>query len=572
MIDKKEFLGIIESVDGEPRSDYKRLLGDFDFTRYVVKIGDSGGFDNDIPLTIRVPQIVAGFPEEIFATPVRRMALEDYLTRCLDDFFQQLASFDEDGVAYRHLSVAAPGQKILPRTSLVVAEDYIEAQIAMRLPQNNGLISGVELESIFFDEIQEAVNMALVFCNLDYAELNQFLDIMEDAGKIRQLLPSQGLISFVGEYSLLEREPYSDIPAEYQVDLEIDEDLKIELDVPNLEKIKGLGIKDGITLILGNEYSGRSELMHAIAAGIYNHVPGDGREFVTSVPGAVFICEEPGRSIQKVDLTPFIVADEDTLISEFTTDDAEGFESQAAAVIENLQIGARVFLFDEASSSASFLSTDPRLSGLLNGGETKTISLAARTRQMVEELGVSIVVAGSGSVSEFIPIADTILLIDDYVIRDVTKEAKEMGIEYVAPPELERGFRELVDRERWIVPSSIDSSSGIDDAHVEAYDRQLLEFGRSVIDLGAVTQLADVYQTKTIGQVLYYLKLRYLGESNSMSRVMDAIDHDLSTEGLDCLSPEKRPDLVRPRRYEIAAALNRLPTFRIAKIEAVARQ
>lgn len=570
MIDKKEFHGIISGIDGKPRSEFEKLVGDFDFSRYVIKIGPENDMGK-IPLTVRVPQIIAGFPAEMHETPVRRMALEDYLIRNLASFFAELSSFDEAGIAYQHLEIAVPEQTILPRTSMVVSEDYIEAHINMRLPSRNGLILGSEIEKIFFDEIQEAVNSSLIYCNLDLRELKSFIDIMEDAGRVRQLLSPQGLVSFVGGNAFLEREDPTDLPAEIQNDLEVEDDLKTTLDIPNAGEISGLGIKDGITLILGNERSGRIALMEAIAHGIYNHIPGDGREFVASTPDTVFIAAEEGRSVQKVDISAFIQSDDEDDdefggFSEFSTSSASGFESQAASVIEYLQVGARVMLFDEASSDPAFLSGDPRLNNLVNGGEMKTFSLAARARQMVEELGVSIIVAGCSNVSEFVPIADNILLMEDSKVRDVTSEVKDLDLESLEVPETDRGFNTIIDRKRWIVPSSIDASSGIDNSHIETYHKNLLEFGRYIIDLSAIRQIADEYQTQTVGQILYYLKLRYLNSLDSLSNVLDSIDEDLSTDGLRCLSPEFHADLARPRRYEIAEALNRLPSFRIAEI------
>jgi len=570
MIDKKEFIDIIEGIDGKPCSEFEKLRGDFDFSRYVVKIGRASMEDGIVPATIRIPQIIAGFPSDIFETPIRRMALEDYLIRNLAMAIADMSSFDEDGVARQNISIPVPGQKILPRTSMVVSDEYIEAHLGIRIPTRNGLIDGEVLESIFFDEMQELVVDSLIYCNLDFDELSSFLDIMEDAGRVRQLLASQGLIGFIGEGALLRRDPYSDDVDLLQPGLEVANEIRTSMDVPNAGEISGLGIKDGITLILGDEYSGRTDIIKALAAGIYNHVPGDGREFVTSMPDTVYVREEPGRSIQKVDISPFAVSSDD-FFSEFSTDCARAFESQAAAVVESIEVGARILLFDESTSSPAFLSGDERLSEVLGEGSVKTVSLAARAKQMSEEIGMSLVVAGSRNVSEFVPLADTILLVEDYTVRDVTSEVKALGIESAKVDESARGFQELADRKRWIVPSSIDASLGKEDSHIVAYDESLLEFGRNLIDLSAITQIADAHQTRTIGQVLYYLKLRYLGESNSINSVLDYIDRDLSTEGLACLSPEFRSDLARPRRYEIAAALNRLPSFRVSEIREVAR-
>ena len=565
MIDKKEFLDIVASLDGAPGEQLVKLVGDFDFSRYVAKVGKPDLKAGELPVTLRVPQIIAGFPEDIYDTPVRRMALEDYLARNFADSVEDLSDFDSYGVAHKNICIAIPGHKILPRTSLTVQEEFIEAHVRVRIPLKYDQIDAGELEAIFFNELQEAVSNSLLFCNLDYDELTSFLNVMEDAGRIRQLLTSQGLISFIGEGSIIRRDTYTDEPDFLQPDLMIDADLKTEMEVPNAGEVAGLGVKDGITLIIGDSYSGRSELLRAMASGIYNHVPGDGREFTASMADTVMLCEEPGRSVQKVDISAFVKA-ENEAFSEFSSGCATGFESEAAALVESIEAGARTFLFDEDTSSSAFLSAGGRVKSLIGADSVQTISLAERARQLVDELGVAIVVAGIKNVCDFIPIADTILLVEDYRVRDITDEAKELGIEAVEVDDFGFGFQQLADRCRWVVPSSIDPSCGKDDRRIEAYDAHLLEFGRYMIELDAIDQIADTYQTRTIGQVLYHLKVRYLAEARTVGSLLDYVDEDLSTEGLACLSPEKRGDMARPRRYEIAAAINRLPSIRIARV------
>lgn len=566
MIDKKEFLDIIADVDGEPGDQLFKLVGDYDFSRYVAKVRKPDLEARELPVTLRVPQIIAGFPEDIYDTPIRRMALEDYLARNFAEAIEDMSGFDSYGVAHKNLTIAVPGNKILPRTSLRVQDEFIEAHVKVRIPLKYDQIEAGELESIFFNELKDVVSSSLIFCNLDYDELTSFLNVMEDAGRIRQLLTSQGLISFIGEGTIIKRDAYTDEPDFLQPDLIVDADLKTEMDVPNMGEVAGLGVKDGITLIIGDAYSGRSELLRAMAAGIYNHAPGDGREFTASMADTVFICEEPGRSVQKVDLSPFVSAEGEAFV-EFSTDCATGFESEAAALVESIEAGARTFLFDEDTSSSAFLSAGGRVKTQLPRADSvQTVSLAERARQLVDELGVAIVVGGVKNVSDFIPIADTILLVEDYKVRDVTDEAKDIGIEAVEVEEYGAGFQHLADRARWVVPSSIDPSCGKEDRRIVAYDTHLLEFGRYMIELDAIDQIADTYQTRTIGQVLYHLKVRYLAESQTVGTLLDYVDTDLSTEGLDCLSPEPRGDMARPRRYEIAAAINRLPSIRIAKV------
>jgi len=168
-------------------------------------------------------------------------------------------------------------------------------------------------------------------------------------------------------------------------------------------------------------------------------------------------------------------------------------------------------------------------------------------------------------VAEFIPIADTVLRIDDFEVSDITQEAKRLDMPSSAAADEAAHISSLVEKSRWIIPSSIDPSAGLDDAYIDAPAVDVLQFGRSSISMHGVKQLADIYQTATIGLILYYARLRYMDEGRPIREVLDLVDRDLSTEGLECLSRELRGDLARPRRYEIAAALNRLSTLRISQ-------
>lgn len=568
MRDKDEFFGMLSSIDGKEFSEYAKLIGDFDFSRYVLKISQiqQEGAGNATLFLIRVPQIIAGFPSALFSTPVRRTALEDLLTRKIAARIEALAKYNEEGLSRRRMTVAGPGQKILPRSTLVITEEYIEARVYVDLPARRGRIAGDSAKEIFFEDLPAIVNAALIYCNLSENEVAEFVNLMEDADQIRQILPTRGWVSFVAEGALMTRAGSTDLPDYDQMTpLAVADDLAVNVDVPNATSVRGFGVPTGVTVILGDVYSGRLELMRALANGIYNHIPGDGRELVITVPDAVYVQAEEGRSIQRVDLSPFLQERGGTNMKQFSCAHADPCAAQAASAVEALEAGARVLLFDESDSSAEFLALDARVAGLLPGVERRVTPLALRARQIADELGVSIVVAGSACVAELLPVADTVLRIDNFKVSVVTKEAKALAIPTRAAKVKAADISGVVEKSRWIVPSSIDPSAGRFDASIDAPEVHSLVFGRSVVDLDGVAQLADVYQTRTIGRILYYAKLRYMDEPRPIREILDLIDRDLSTEGLESLTRDLRGDLARPRRYELAAALNRLDTLRITK-------
>lgn len=577
MKDKKEFYTLLAELDGQPYTEYQQLVGDFDFSRYVIKCGGIDFESDELAspvFSIRVPQTIAETPEYLFDSPVRRTALEDLLLRRMASCIDRIANYDQNGVARRHIKVATPNQKILPRNALLLTKEYIEVRIELTLPVQTMIIDGEPLVSIdgamaqqiFYEDLPEIVSNSLLYCNIDIAEADEHVNSMEDADRLRQHLSASGQVAFIASGALVSREAGSDMPDYTSLSpIEVDEAIAEEVEVPHTGAVKGVGIPNGLTLVLGESNSGRVDLMDAIAQGIYNHIAGDGREHVVTVADAVGIRSEVGRSIQQVDISAFAseLMDGGNPAS-YSTKGAGSFTSQAASTVEALEAGARVLLYDEHSSSSTFLSSDTRVSSLL--GKSSRNTLAARARQMVDELGVSMVVAGSSLIAEFIPIADKILKVENFCVSDITEEAKALDIVPSTPVNDSVNLSSMLSRSRWVMPSSIDPSIGREDLVIDTDSAGYLQFGRSLVDLDAVRQIADGDQARAIGFVLYYAKLRYMDEGYPMREILDLVDRDLSNEGLNALIRDVRGDLARPRRYEVAAALNRLPAFRVSHV------
>ena len=520
--------------------------------------------------SVRVPQTIAELPEFLFDTPIRRTALEDYLLRSFCKQLDAFASFDASGVARQNVIINAPTQKILPRNAVQVTKEYLELRVMIDLPvrellPDQGMMyvaDGHRAQEIFYDEMMEIIGSSLLYCNMDHAQVETFVQSMDHADQLRQHLNATGQVAFLAEGSLIERDALSDEPNYVSVTpLQIEASLHEEVGIAQGETIQGVSIPAGLTVILGDDQSGRIDLAETIAQGIYNHVPGDGREQCVTVSDLVQVTAEPGRSIQNIDLSPFVEGDES--VRTFSTASASAYESQVAGTLEALEVGARVLLYDEQSCDPSFLTSDSRLQSFI--GDKKQLPLASRVRQIVDELGVSIVVSGSNLVAEYLPIADRVFRVNDFNISDITAEVKEAGIEGVAKASTLE-MSSLLSRSRWIMPSSIDSSIGQEDVHIEYDEAGYILFGRYGVDMSALTQIASIEQMNAIGQSLYYAKLRYMDEGYSIGEILDLIDRDVSNEGLNVLARDFSGNLARPRRFELVAMLNRLPSFRVSHI------
>lgn len=565
MRDKEEFSTILQELDGADFSEYEKLVGDFDFTRFVLRFASVGRDPGQATLfVVRVPQTMAGFPIELFSSPLRRTALEDFMTRRMALCVDALKHFDLNGIARRRIHCAHPGQKILPRSSVIVSEECVEARMYVDLAHVDGRIDAEAAAEVFYEDLPKVVSGSFMYYNQERGVVHHYVDLMEDADEVRQMLPTHGWVGFVGEGSNPARQLAADTPqARPGTSIRVDESTATDVETSNSSMWKGVGIPAGITVILGDDMSGRRELMRALASGVYNHIPGDGREQVVMVPDSVYVAAEPGRSIQGVDLTPFLrQASSGEPVKSFVSSCATAYGAQAASTVEALEVGARVLVFDESDSVPSFLSMDSRLAAKPQVQGIKP--LCAQARQMVNELGISIVVGGCAAVSEFIPIADTVLGISNYELTDITTDAKQFGIQPLRVDAELRDVHELVEHNRWLVPSSLDSSAGSHDVHIDAPEVDILVFGNDIVDLAGLHQLAEPEQTHTIGRILHFAKERYLIEPRPIREVLDLIDRDLSTEGLDCLSRDADGLLARPRRYELAAALNRMPSLRVS--------
>jgi predicted ABC-class ATPase len=271
---------------------------------------------------------------------------------------------------------------------------------------------------------------------------------------------------------------------------------------------------------------------------------------------------DPGRSVQKVDISPFFVKNDDPALRQFTTTSATPAESLMAGVIEALHVGAQTLFFDESTAEPSFLAMDNGLSNLSEAWSGKMVSLSDRVRQIADELRVNVVVGACACSSEFIPVADTVLLIENYRVTDVTKKARELGLarsNRAARCDLPTPNEPV----RWVIPSSLDPSLGREDAVIQTFGASRLQFGRTFIDLSSVPQIADDHQTMAIGLLLYHAKLHHLDDSRPVSAILDLLDQDLTQEGMDAITRDLRGDLARPRRFEVAAVLNRMSPLRI---------
>lgn len=570
MKNRNDLLSILARIDGKGYKAYIELKGMYDLGWFTLFIDHVQGDPFAAPsrIRVRVPQKIAGFPSSLYATKVTRVALEDFLTRRVAQSIKKLARGNRGTGKSGLLAVDTPGQEVLERSSMVVNNDWVEVRLFLGLPAHGRRILAREAREMLLEELPKVAEAALMYKHNPKEELAEHINTVEDAQWIRDQLSERGLVAFVAEGSILPRRSgISDepLPRSRAIPFQVPPTLQVTLDTPNHGPIAGMGIPRGITLIVGGGYHGKSTLLRALERGVYNHVPGDGREFVVTVPDAVKIRAEDGRRVEKVDISPFInnlPLGQDTV--HFSTEEASGSTSQAANIIEAIEIGTSLLLIDEDTSATNFMIRDVRMQQLVAKDKEPITPFIDKVRQLYTQLGISsiIVIGGAG---DYFDVADTVIMMAEYVPYNVTSKAKEIAEAYPTNRRLEGGteFGEI--KHRVPLPDSFNPRKG-HKTKIGARDIDELRFGTSEIELFAVEQLVDKSQTRAIGDAIYYAAKKYCDGKRSLKQIIDLLYRDLETHGLDLVSPNPREpagDYAWPRKYELAAAINRLRTLKV---------
>ncbi|HEB37262.1 MAG TPA: ATPase [Thermoplasmatales archaeon] len=540
---------LLRSIDGKSYKLYKNLEGRYrldGFELYIDRVqNDPFAPPSDFRIVIE-----NNFPEEFYENKSRLVAFEDFLTRRFHSIalrFSKKIGSGNSGM----ISILKPSQQILRRSCVRVDED-IEVRFHVGLPARGRRILGKEAEKIITEKIPRLVDSCLVFRKEDYKDIENHVKVSEDADFIRSKLKSKGLVAFIADGSLLPRESgISEKPLRNGIRFESPESLRVGFDCPN-RKIEGMGLKDGITLIVGGAYHGKSTLLDAISKGIYNHIPGDGREFVITREDAVKIRAEDGRYVANVDISPFISNLPDgTDTSNFSTKNASGSTSQAANISEALELGSRLFLIDEDTSATNLMIRDRRMQELIPK-EKEPITPLIDMVSSLKKIGVSMIMV-AGGIGEYFDIADTVVMMEDYLPRDVTKKAKEISKKFESK-RLREIPKEIEIRDRCPIKESIDPYIK-GKRKVKVTDMNKIRFGRYSIDLDKVEQIVEIGQTIAIGDVLFLLRKRFSGEER-LRDVLGSIDGKV----LEILP--RTGDFAEPRIFEIGFALNRLRSLR----------
>lgn len=573
-----DLVGHFHALDGRSYAAYKATVGRYEAPEgWVLRIDRVQPDPYAPPTRIRL-EIPADLPGlEILAdrglvdTVDRRLAVRDFLTRELHAGFKGTA-----------LSIASPGQEILERSAVVLLPDAdpqedgedgeqaasaaawtLEIRARMALPARGRSIQGHEAARIVSRDLTREVGTALDLTGRRAERLTAHVAALEDHRALARAVRENGWVSFLADGAELPRRSgVSDAPMRTgAVPLRAPEPLAAVVELPHAGRVRGTAIGSGVTVIVGGGYHGKSTLLAAIERGVYPHVPGDGRELVATVPDAVKVRAADGRAVTGVDLSPFIShlpGGRDT--TAFTTKNASGSTSQAASIIEAIEAGASALLLDEDTSATNLLIRDARMRALV-ADEREPITPFVDRVGALSASGVSTVMVMGGS-GDYLDVADRVVLMDSYALRDATTEAAAVA---AAQPRVSTALSQWPTAgARVPLPSPPRDRRG----PVRTRSRGLTQvtLDREDIDVADVSGIVDPGQAEAIAHALRaLLEQRFDGES-SLAQCLEDLDALLDDEGLDALgSAREHPAfLVRPRAVDVAGAVNRYRSLELA--------
>ncbi|WP_020007084.1 ABC-ATPase domain-containing protein [Salinicoccus albus] len=551
---------LLNSLDGQKYGMYKQIKGIYDFGKFRLAV-DHVQVDPYAPpskMRVIMARETAGIPEEWLDSKSKTIAVADFLTRAFWKSIQQVNKKSKGSGTNGKIFIDRCGQEIMERTSVVIGEKDIEVRIEVGLPAAGRKILGKAAAHIFQDMLPEAARQSLLYRNLDQESMKNQVILMLDQDHILKELKDRNLVAFVANGAVLPRESgVSDRPLKDAVPFQSPKSREIEIELPSGRTVAGMGIPEGISLIVGGGYHGKSTLLEALELGVYHHIPADGREMVLTRQDAVKIRAEDGRSVEKVNIGPFInnlPGGKDT--RKFSTENASGSTSQATNVMEALEAESSLMLIDEDTSATNFMIRDGRMQKLIAPDKEPITPFADKIKPLYDTLGIStiLIVGGSG---DYFEAADHVLMMDEYRLKDVTEDAKAIAYSdgYRRADTSHREFGDLPTR----MPMKESFSKSGKDGRLKAKGKHTILYGRESIDISGLEQLTDTSQTNAITAMIDYFKDEVLDEKRTLSQAADRVYEKIESSGLDGISPHSgHPgNMALPRKQEFCAAINR---------------
>ncbi len=559
----------IESINERDYGAYQSLKGEYNYSRFKLLI-DQIPKDPYAPPHTGIYRAVVknNFSSQfniIFNTKVSEIAFRDFLAR---SFYNAVVNKSKGRRGTGNsgiITIARPGQVILERNSVIVNEEIIEVRFFIGLPANGRKINSQICRVMLFEELPEIIELALFPENLDMGNLEKHIKTAEDAECVRSRLKSLNLVAFIADGSILPRRSgTSDEPLDRSIAIPFKspESLLVEIDLPHSGKTRGMGIPEGITLIVGGGYHGKSTLLDAISMGIYNHIPGDGREICISDFSTIKIRAYSGRYIEKVDISMFInnlPLQKDT--TQFSTENASGSTSQAASIMEAIEMDTNVLLMDEDTCATNFMIRDQKMQKLVKKDDEPITTFIDKVESLYLNRGISTILV-LGGIGDYFDVSNIVIQMKNYNPIDVTNKAHEISGS-TSDKRLHEGKEHRISPNKRVpVKECINPYNYYNKKSVYSTEINRIHFGKNVIDLTDLEQLIELSQTKAISEAILYIS-KYIDGKASLKEIIHDLMYHIEKGGLDILSSKASGYFAGFRGLELAFAVNRLRGLKI---------
>ena len=550
---------MLARIDHRGYPAYKELQGMYDFGAYMLSIDHVQGdpFAAPSKVHIEVSGQKAGFPKEYYDTEDKRTAVQDFVLRLFAGKVQNY-SFQAKGSGKSGLlSVSRCGQEILSRSACQM--DNHTGSVTVRLeigfPAHGRTIDAKALEKILFGYLPECVKKTLYFSAVPAKELQKAVHLAEDTACLRRQLKEKNLAAFVADGAVLPRQSgVSDRPMRQAFPFQSPKSLRVEMHLPHAGVITGMGIPKGVTLIVGGGYHGKSTLLKALEAGVYNHIAGDGREYTVTDDTAVKVRAEDGRSIHDVDISMFIrnlPNGKDTV--HFVTQDASGSTSQAAGVAEAVEAQTKLLLIDEDTSATNFMIRDVLMQRVVHGSQEPIIPFIDRVRELYEKEGISTILV-AGSCGSYFHKADLIIQMNRYEPVDITEYAKTQAKEFPLAQSENPTYKKSSHKR---CPKA--SKRADDRVKIKTTGLDTICINKENIDVRYIEQLVDSEQLNALGYMLAYAQKHLCDGKKTLLQITDELYEKIHRDGIEsvCGLSYVPAGLALPRKQEFMAVVNR---------------
>ncbi|MDO5851620.1 MAG: ABC-ATPase domain-containing protein [Methanobacteriaceae archaeon] len=546
---------ILNQINKKGYKAYQQLKNTYQYPTYLLHLDhiQKDPYARPTKAHITIKQEIHQIPKEYYNTIPRKIALETIITQ----------RFHQETLKHKYnfkskITISHNNQEILLRNNININKETLTIYFNIGLPANGRRINGIEAQKLLNNILPDIIKNTCNYKKYDEKQLQKIITTNEDAEYIRNNLKQKKIVSFIADNSILPRKTgNNNKPLKTAKPFKTPETLKITYNTPNNNKITGMGIPEGITIIIGGGYHGKTTLLESIQNGVYNHIYQDGREYTITDNTATKIKAENGRNIEKVNINSFISNTPNNINTrQFTTNNASGSTSQATNLIEAIETGSKLLLIDEDTSATNFMIQDPLMQEIITTQKEPITPLTDQIENLKKQK-ISLIIV-TGGTSQYLQYADTIIQMDNYEAIDITKKVRKILED--TPQKYSKSEKKLEYTIRKPRKGCLNSYKGRKKV-TKSKELNTILFGTEIVDIRDIEQLVDFDQALTISIILDYIT-KCIDSKTSIKDIVNKVDQDIQNKGFNILSKTNH-NLVYVRPVDIASVINRIRSLKI---------